>query len=58
MSDHEITRAEANAILSAVAAGAQCSDELVTHCLHRYSSSSVFKGDSGAVVEMYFAPSC
>lgn len=33
MSDYEITRAEANAILSAVAAGAQCSDELVTHCL-------------------------
>lgn len=31
--DYEITRAEANEILSAVAAGAQCSDELVTHCL-------------------------
>jgi len=31
--DHEITRAEANDILSAVAAGAECSDELVTHCL-------------------------
>lgn len=31
--DHEITRDEANEILSAVAAGAKCSDELVTHCL-------------------------
>jgi len=31
--EHEISRAEANEILSAVAAGAKCSDELVTHCL-------------------------
>lgn len=31
--DYEISRAEANEILSAVANGARCSDELVTHCL-------------------------
>lgn len=31
--DYEISRAEANEILSAVASGARCSDELVTHCL-------------------------
>lgn len=31
--EHEISRAEANEILSAVANGAKCSDELVTHCL-------------------------
>lgn len=30
---YEISRAEANEILSAVAAGAKCSDELVNHCL-------------------------
>lgn len=31
--DYEISRAEANEILSAVANGAKCSAELVTHCL-------------------------
>lgn len=33
IADYAISRDEANEILSAVAAGAKCSDELVTHCL-------------------------